>query len=495
MGNDIEKDDLAAQETRDRFDQTLSRHIERLVSTRFGVGGLLLDLVTVSLLILLAERENEIESFSSDPVERFTQETLLKELSELGLDSDENLKDTLQEMVEKGYIVVDDDGRFSAEKPTTSMAQILDLVFPEMPGMNLVAYFAQAMDEVKSRRKELRWAIRQFDQTLQMRGVPLKKEKRSKAPAWKKTTPLKTASTAKTRRFMPLKKKQMGFDNSSRQQAETPPEDSPVSPSKPRVLSSDGVSGQGEIRVIEIEELLAEQEESPEKDEAIEAQEPEISEGTEDKAPQEEGKTAEFTPSPEMVDSYADSGVSPEDLSDISSEPVSETEDSAERQVSEETPLEEMPSPPEESFTPEEHPPDGPDEAIDERISTFEEDLAMQCPICKTAKVLKEATALGKFYYKCSNKDCNLISWGKPYHQVCPLCNNPFLIESSNRDGKTILKCPRATCRHWQHLTGETTESTQQPESSLVQEAPKSPAISSKPRRRVRKRRVVRRKR
>jgi len=68
------------------------------------------------------------------------------------------------------------------------------------------------------------------------------------------------------------------------------------------------------------------------------------------------------------------------------------------------------------------------DDAIEKRIAAFEEDLAMQCPICRNGCVQKEEAGIGKIYYRCSVKDCNFISWGKPYHLVCPQCNNPFLV-------------------------------------------------------------------
>ena len=86
------------------------------------------------------------------------------------------------------------------------------------------------------------------------------------------------------------------------------------------------------------------------------------------------------------------------------------------------------------------------------------------------------------------NKTCNFISLGKPYHHVCPRCQNPFLIEGK-KNGETILKCPRATCRYWQ---GDLKEKPQA--DSAVRKISKN-AGNPKPRRRVVKRRVVRKKR
>jgi hypothetical protein len=89
------------------------------------------------------------------------------------------------------------------------------------------------------------------------------------------------------------------------------------------------------------------------------------------------------------------------------------------------------------------------DDIVEEEISKFETDLSRQCPICKSAYIVSELTAKGKEYYKCPNKFCNFISWGKPFHNECPRCHNPFLIEAQ-KHGTKVLKCPRATCNYWQ---------------------------------------------
>jgi len=125
---------------RELFDQTLGQHIERLIGTRYGIGTLPINLATISCLILPTERETEIESFHFTPSERYTQEILLYELAEIGLDLNEELNIVVQDMIQKGYIDVDNDGRFSARNPTISMVQLLDDAFPKMPGMNLIAY-------------------------------------------------------------------------------------------------------------------------------------------------------------------------------------------------------------------------------------------------------------------------------------------------------------------------------------------------------------------
>jgi hypothetical protein len=101
------------------------------------------------------------------------------------------------------------------------------------------------------------------------------------------------------------------------------------------------------------------------------------------------------------------------------------------------------------------------------------------------------ATAVGKTYYKCPNRSCNFVSWGKPYHRKCPRCLNPFLVESADPSGQKLLKCPRATCGYslkYSNRPDEALEGADHP--GFQKEFP-----ARKPRRALVRRRIVRRKR
>ena len=284
MENELGQNILTAQNVRKQFDHTLGQHIECLTGTRYGVGALPVNLATISCIILLTECENEIDSYTSTSSERHTHETLLKELSEIGLDPDEDLKMALQDMIQKGYIDVADNGRFSAKKPTISMAKLLDRIFPKMPGMNLIAYFIQTMDEAQSGRKDLDYAISQFDQMLKMQGASLLKQK---------TQPkLEKAPGRPVKRRAKLMK------------AETPR----ISASGPKIISSVNL-GQVEIRRL-----------FPEKDEPAEA--------------------PQFTPPAETEGSSTEPEISFDTSSQLPSEPVSDKRNLLGEVVSKYTPLE-----------------------------------------------------------------------------------------------------------------------------------------------------------
>ncbi|MCD6296967.1 MAG: topoisomerase DNA-binding C4 zinc finger domain-containing protein [Deltaproteobacteria bacterium] len=460
----MKQNDLTAREIRNLFDQALIQHVERLVGTSDGIGTLPLSCETISCLILLTERENEIENFGLDPSERYTQETFFDELAEMGLESDGDLKKALQEMTQKGYTRVDADGRFSPEKPTTSAAHLLDSIFPGMPGMNLVAYLIQTMDEVQSGRKDLEFAISQFDQTLEMKGVSLKKEKTSPGPDKALKPPVKRVTSLKKIRLPRIPR------------------------SESKILSFSDHSARKEIKAVHFGELLSKQDESLESSPGIceedEAQKLEMEADEKREAPGEQNKTEDVCAEPEIP-----SGT----LQKIPSEPGAETVDLAgeEDLVLSQDEEKEYGT----ENIPEEHVPDNADDIIEKRIAAFEEDLAMQCPICKSGNIQATETATGKVYYNCSNKNCNFVSWGKPYHLVCPQCNNPFLVETLDRDGKKIIKCPRATCRYRQKSPLEIADEQREKAGSPSKEPAKKPVISRKPRKRVVRRRVVRRKR
>ena len=461
MEKDAAQDRLAPHEVREYFDTTLAQHLERLIGTRLGIGALSLNLDTISCLVLLGERENEIESSPSSRPERYTNETFLSDLAEIGLEPDENLKTAVQDMIQKGYIGVASDGGFVAEKTAIIMVQLLDRVFPAMPGMNLVAYLVQTVDEVLSGRKDLESAISQFDQTIQMQGV---------SPSRQRPQPEMAQKPDKDQQQRTQKKRLKLSDVYRRRQAETRSQAASVSPSEAKI-----VSASGEVSQFEVRELFPKGDKSPEiasdTGEDFEAQEPEVSE--EATVPEPEERLTELPGSVGPEGTYEEPVVS---------SPGSEEPDLPEETVSEDTALEEVPSDQEMQLPvsePVEQETDlstdtevqkpetkvdqteeaastveteyeteivsearetiRADDLIERQIAAFEQDLAMVCPVCTTGKVKAEQTAKGKLFYMCSSKNCVFVSWGKPYHIVCPQCRNPFLIESTERDGKTVF--------------------------------------------------------
>jgi ssDNA-binding Zn-finger/Zn-ribbon topoisomerase 1 len=136
------------------------------------------------------------------------------------------------------------------------------------------------------------------------------------------------------------------------------------------------------------------------------------------------------------------------------------------------------------------------DEALEERISAFEQDLAMACPVCSRGKIEKKDTAKGKSFYVCNQEACVFVSWGKPFHLECPRCKNPFLIQATAKAGETVLRCPRATCRYQQGMPEQKTSSpAQAPATAHGPTTTTRKVRRSGKKKRVVRRRVVRKKR
>lgn len=516
------------------FDEILFKHLERLIGSRYGVGELSMNSVTISLIMLLMERENEIESFPSDEIGRYKNETLIGDFEELGCYPAQDMNIIVEEMIRKGYIHIDDD-RFFPQKPTISMARLIDLVFPKMPGMNLVAYFVQTMDEVKSKRKDLDSATSQFDQVLQMQGVPLKKGLQQSEPSNVSVQPADKGininnldkSLQNNRKVSPEKELKTPIIL-GRKSPDNLLDHSKGS-SEPKVLSSEAYKGKVEIKTVDFgkprlkevepdkkpsdEREHIEDEESKTQVELVEIQPHDDAESISSDTKvitsfEEPAKTVfdEQSKSENAVTtrvSMIDSASSKEDAShDLKSfEQDKSIFDRNKDDLSKRAPIQDNNNNvretdddvPETLYKKEDSSIN--DDDIEKSIAAFEEDLALECPICKHSRVTVENTAAGKSYYKCSNKECNFISWGKPYHIPCPKCNNPFLIEASNKAGKTILKCPRATCRYWKKALLDTADNHQESIESASQKTNEITSISRKPRKRVVRRRVVRRKR
>ena len=494
---------------RECFDQVLERHMERLIGARCGIGGLPFNLVNISCIILLTEQmTEEMDTFSS-AAERYTKTTLLGELAEMGITVDDDPESLLDDLIRKDYVEVDQEGVVSAKKPATSTERLLEQVFPNMPGMSLLASLAQTMDEARGGSKDLESSVRRFDQILKMQGLPLKIEKplagsdpkdsplslrqnvernipephvRSPMP----TTPVRRAKLSDIYVLRPEQRVpsptlltaetvQQPCEEESRWRQD--PEDSTgISgiPSEEPLLRDDATAWGQEVTIEGQDEL----------------EEPELPvEATTDIRLAAETPT-ESTPDPISSLESLNDGLPLQDLQEETSPlTVSPNVGDEEVQEAEKASSEgqnDFPSP--EPDTPPE------DDEIEKRIAEFEGKLALQCPICKTGLVREEKTSAGKVYYKCVNTNCNFISWGRPFHIVCPRCENPFLVEVTKRDGSLFLKCPRATCAHWQAHPLGTNES---PGEERPSTSPMKDQLGNGPRRvkkRVVKRRVVRRK-
>ena len=173
----IRDDESSPSFVRDQLDEILAQEITALLDVDSSVAMMSFNLASISCITLIIEREREIKQYTDFPPERFTKETFLSELVDIGLEKDDSLKKTMDSVLTKGYISMDPAGELKAEMPAFMMVGFLDNMFPGMQGMNLVAFVLQMNDEVISGRKTLELAKNSFKSTLKSRGVTVSKEK------------------------------------------------------------------------------------------------------------------------------------------------------------------------------------------------------------------------------------------------------------------------------------------------------------------------------
>ncbi len=514
--------------------QVLLRHLERITGTSQGIQGLPMDLLTVTCIVLLMENSME-ENDSQHPENGLDREDFEKELKDMGLEDPDMLRTTLARMTSAGYIDPETTERIVPKKPVYTMARLLEHAFPGMPGMNLVAYFVQTLDEVETGRKTPADALGQLDQMLRRHGAApfRRRESGPKTPEEQTSPPSRGAAPAspvlRGAAVSPGSGARSGSGGSTRV-----PQERLVfrSPRPPAGISDEG--NDPSLSHSEVEETLSAP--RPQDEPSSPAVSSEVSEsgppeaGNESPTPWEPSEITENQPLPAAVRETSSSTqpevedvpfpptqsdeplppshpheepeavlfkphTEPASLAEppetAGNEPVPEPVPQAEVPFSADAAVSTRPTPPMPSFVPSSH---GdaidPEAQLEEQIAAFEQTLAMQCPVCREASVEVRSTAKGRIYYQCASEQCMFISWGLPHHIPCPRCGNPFLVEAASGSGENYLKCPRATCRYQTPLGAET---------APVQEGGTEIAPAGLParkaKRRVVRRRVVRKKR
>jgi len=177
----------AANDMRKEFEDALRKHVRRLAGINHEFSNILmsLDLLTLSCTVLIVDREKELHINKDDPPKRYTENSLMYALAELGLDDLKKVRLTLQVLLQKKYINDTKEGLAAAE-PAIKLSVFFDTIFPNMPGLNLIVYFNQIGDEVLSNRKTIALALAQINKTLQTQGVSLLKKSSKKKPLKKK---------------------------------------------------------------------------------------------------------------------------------------------------------------------------------------------------------------------------------------------------------------------------------------------------------------------
>lgn len=437
---------------RDQLDEILAQEITALLDIDSKSAMLSFNLASIACITLIVEREREISQYPESPPERYTKESFIHELTEIGLERDMILEKAVLLVLNNGYISIDTKGLLKAEMPSFMMMGFLDNMFPGMPGMNLVGFVLQINEEVNSGRKTLELARESFQYTLKSRGVLV-----SKDTAEKKAAEIAAglgAMPGQTREIA-LKLKQDNLDRLSKL----------IKTRRKRSMDS---AGQLNIKDVfdkgpSKEELEAEKAEEEARKAAAFARE--LAE-KEEKIKEAEEAAKEAAKQLEELEHREKELIKAQEAAEKANRKAAELEAREAVMAEKEArlkALEEKLKQEEEKRRIEEEKEAGSkeaeeieedalsDEDIDSRIAAFESDLTMPCPLCKKGKIISKTTEKGKEFFTCTNSGCRFVSWDKPYHIECPLCKNPFLIETVTPTGEKGLKCPRASCAYRQN--------------------------------------------
>ncbi|MDY6906297.1 MAG: hypothetical protein SWH61_16620 [Thermodesulfobacteriota bacterium] len=412
---------------RAQFDEVLARHLTRLIEVDFGDDSLSFDLATVTCLLLVVEQENAVRA-GAEGNERFTKETFLEAVSELGLEVDDEVLRAFESLMQYGYVTLDGDQRYRAQIAAFALVDFFNNLFAGMPGLNLVSYVIQMIGEVLEDRKPLDTAVKSFDKTLHTKGVPLSRQKldsndkasvKESVKRRKHVSSISRAATAELRQVY-LQKLSKLRQTAARSRSGEPAVFMKGSDGTGRVTVRDVFPKSDNGAGVEAGEEKAAQTPSPDMAHDDKQEDPDRAAEAEAAVQSLSGDaSSEKTGMAMAADNVPDKGKGAPNVKDAGGD--SKETDTA------------------------------PQLSVEDRIQAFEESLAMTCPVCQTGKIKTETTEKDVPYYSCTNKHCGFISWGKPVAFACPACSNPFLIEFDGVDGESGLKCPRAACSYSQN--------------------------------------------
>lgn len=507
-----------------QFDEILVTEITSLIEIDSDIAMLTYNLSTISAIIIAVEREREIRTSTPDmPLTRFTFDSLVDELVDLGLYKDDDMLKSVKSVVDQGYLTQDSQGYLKAEASAYTIVGFLDKMFPGMQGIQLIAFVMQMIDEVLTERKSLEDAMNSFAMTLKKSGVSVTREK-----AEKKAQELALDNSASSQtREVALRLKEGNIKRLAQQRFKEKLALNKAA-GKPS-FHFDGGSRLDKVKItsvfdkrpsdeaVESEKRAQEESEKRAKEEAerqyqdallkaaqIKEQERKLKEAEELAAKELERKAAELAAKEkaireaeiaalkfeqqqaelrakeaEMAAREAELKLREEQLkaaaireeqAKAEAEKIAELERralSGQQEEDEKHIAEHKRRVSEEKNLSEadiESRISGISDDIASRIAAFEAELSTPCPLCKKGTIKKEKTETGKDYFICSDKSCRFVSWSQPYPFQCPLCRNPFLVDFEKSDGTKGLKCPRASCSFSQNHLGDPALAYNQPQ-------------------------------
>lgn len=404
----------------------------------------------------------------SQLAERYTIDTLFTALADFSIFADPVTMTMVDALLRTEYVAISPQGALALAGNAAKVVTLLDRAFPRMQGVNLSAYIEQTITEAGSGRKNLPFALKQFDQTLMLHGKSLIKAKITA----QKIQPRARVSTRIIKQTPATPEPQPPGEAGQELTAPLPNELQPPEQAMAETAPLEELVGQAETETTP-EPLV---EASPLATMEGEAQ------GVES-APAQEGTPEAAEMAADLSAPEAEAGASEPwstDLMRVFAEALS-------GQAPIDEPLPEPPPPELPTAATTTSPPlDQPRPCpvcgrpmvlkedtfgafwgcsgfpacrYSEAVAAIDQGLA--CPLCGHGLSRKQ-TPTGKSFYVCGRSECQFISWSIPHYLPCGLCDSPYLVEKTVR-GVNRLRCPRAGCPYEQPLPGQNQETTPPP--------------------------------
>ncbi len=411
--------------------------------------------------------------------EPYTIESLFADLADFSIAAQRPALAVIQAMLETDYIDCGANGFLRPMAVCCQVDAIMKRAFPRMQGVNLSAYIEQTVSEVISGRKDLDFALKQFEQTLMMHGKSLVKRK-----VTVKVRPRKRTSS----RII----KQSYLEMEGKDETAVSPVDSGVA-AKAALPPEELVELGEENLVVQIPPTAEEsgdvdgdrpEAEAAAGDDNIRAGNIIVPAGGEDED-QDDGAMPVGDGGEE--ETAADSWST--ELSNILEQAL-EKEGDDDKEVDKELPASEIIITGQSKNCPvcgaslllkkdsfgkfwfcSAFPACRHTENYSEAAA-----LDIMCPLCGTARLIEKRTQAGKNFYVCPAAACEFMAWSRPHNVTCQVCGSPYLVEKKGAGGCLILRCPRAECDYSLPLTAG------EPVSSLP---------INKPKKKIRVRRVA----
>lgn len=390
-------------------------------------------------------------SLENQGVEPYTIESLLAELADFSIAADPATIRLIGDLAALGYLGISEQGLLKATNQANQVVAILSRAFPQMQGVNLSAYIEQTINEALTSRKDLTFALRQFDQTLMLHGKALIK---TKTPARVSTTRSRASSTI-IKQATPTPVAIETDTSPIATNAPLPPAEAKQPTTDEAIIKSSHPASQ----TLETRPPTP----PPQDEQSITIEIEDTDAGT----PLSDKFLSHDKPEPE---SALETNTPPEDLLKLFTDSVSNK--SAVADATNQRP-EHTPQPPLDSKE-KNCPACGKSLVIkQDQFGTYwgcsgfptcrysENTQEFPCPLCGHALTRKQ-TPTGKDFFSCAHNDCQFMSWSTPHYLPCGLCNSPYLVEKIVQGG-TQLRCPRAGCSYGQPLPEQSTENRSSP--------------------------------